>query len=325
MQPFDDHGAVSGVGLFVQKTKVAVDDREKVAEIMGVCVGRIASGPRRHVPWEVDTGAPAEHPCDPSVCSQHGKLHPREAGRDVRRRRQNRKIDDLLAEIRDRTTKNQRVLVTTLTKRMSEDLASYYTEVGVRCRYMHSEIETLERIKLLRDLRKGEYDVLIGINLLREGLDLPEVSLVAILDADKEGFLRSQGSLIQTIGRAARHIEGRAILYADKMTDSMQRAIDETNRRREKQEAYNEENGITPQSIIRPLEMGLAGILKADYADLTDEAEGMPDFVTQQELDTYIGKLESDMREAAKKFEFEKAAKLRDTVKELRTKEFLFS
>jgi excinuclease ABC subunit B len=234
-------------------------------------------------------------------------------------------IDDLLAEIRDRTAKNQRVLVTTLTKRMSEDLASYYTEVGVRCRYMHSEIETLERIKLLRDLRKGEYDVLIGINLLREGLDLPEVSLVAILDADKEGFLRSQGSLIQTIGRAARHIEGRAILYADKMTDSMQRAINETDRRREKQVAYNEENGITPASIIRPIEMGLAGILKADYADLTDEAEGMPDFATQQELDTYIGKLESDMREAAKKFEFEKAAKLRDTVKELRTKEFLFS
>jgi excinuclease ABC subunit B len=234
-------------------------------------------------------------------------------------------IDDLLAEIRDRTAKNQRVLVTTLTKRMSEDLASYYTEVGVRCRYMHSEIETLERIKLLRDLRKGDYDVLIGINLLREGLDLPEVSLVAILDADKEGFLRSQGSLIQTIGRAARHIEGRAILYADKMTDSMERAINETDRRREKQVAYNEEKGITPQSIIRPLEMGLAGILKADYADLTDEAEGMPDFATQRELDTYIDKLESDMREAAKKFEFEKAAKLRDTVKELRTKEFLFS
>ena len=234
-------------------------------------------------------------------------------------------IDDLLAEIRDRVTKNQRVLVTTLTKRMSEDLANYYTEVGVQCRYMHSEIETLERIKLLRDLRKGEYDVLIGINLLREGLDLPEVSLVAILDADKEGFLRSQGSLIQTIGRAARNLEGRAILYADVMTDSMQRAINETDRRREKQVAYNEEHGITPTSINRPLEMGLAGILKADYADLVEETDGMPEFATQAELDVYIGKLESDMREAAKKFEFEKAAKLRDTVRELRTKEFLFS
>jgi excinuclease ABC subunit B len=234
-------------------------------------------------------------------------------------------VDDLLAEIRDRAAKGQRVLVTTLTKRMAEDLAGYYTEVGVRCRYMHSEIETLERIKLLRDLRKGEYDVLIGINLLREGLDLPEVSLVAILDADKEGFLRSQGSLIQTIGRAARHLEGRAILYADNMTESMQRAIDETNRRRELQEAYNEENGITPQSISRQAEMGLAAILNADYADIVEETEDLPAFTNQDELDTYIAKLENEMREAAKKFEFEKAAKLRDTVKELRTKEFLFS
>ena len=234
-------------------------------------------------------------------------------------------IDDLLAEIRIRVELDQRVLVTTLTKRMSEDLANYYTEVGVRCRYMHSEIETLERIKLLRDLRKGEYDVLIGINLLREGLDLPEVSLVAILDADKEGFLRSQGSLIQTIGRAARHLEGRALLYADKMTDSMARAIAETDRRREKQVAYNEEHGITPESVKSAIDMGLAGILKADYADLTDDAAGVPDFVTQADLDVYISKLESDMREAAKKFEFEKAAKLRDTVRELRTKEFLFS
>jgi len=235
-------------------------------------------------------------------------------------------IDDLLAEIRDRASKNQRVLVTTLTKRMSEDLANYYTEVGVRCRYMHSEIETLARIKLLRDLRKGEYDVLIGINLLREGLDLPEVSLVAILDADKEGFLRSQGSLIQTIGRAARHLEGRAILYADKMTDSMRRAIDETDRRRIKQESYNEANGITPTTIIRAINDSLASILKADYADLTEEAGADElEFSTQAELDLYINNLESDMREAAKKFEFEKAAKLRDTVKELRTKEFLFS
>jgi excinuclease ABC subunit B len=235
-------------------------------------------------------------------------------------------IDDLLHEIRARVELGQRILVTTLTKRMSEDLAEYYAEVGVKCRYMHSEIETLERVKILRDLRKGEFDVLIGINLLREGLDLPEVSLVAILDADKEGFLRSAGSLIQTMGRCARHLNGRAILYADRMTDSMKRAMDETSRRRAIQTAYNEANGITPESIVRPLDMTLAAIVAADYTDLTaGEAEGMPEFKSQEDVDTYIGKLESDMREAAKKFEFEKAAKLRDTIKELRTKEFLFA
>jgi excinuclease ABC subunit B len=235
-------------------------------------------------------------------------------------------IDDLLHMIRDRVARNERVLVTTLTKRMSEDLAEYYSEVGVKCRYMHSEIETLERVKILRDLRKGEFDVLIGINLLREGLDLPEVSLVAILDADKEGFLRSAGSLIQTIGRCARNLNGRAILYADRMTDSMKKALDETNRRRAIQQAYNEENGITPESIIRPLDMTLVAIVSADYTDLTGpEADGMPELKSQEELDAYIGKLESDMREAAKRFEFEKAAKLRDTIKELRTKEFLFA
>jgi excinuclease ABC subunit B len=235
-------------------------------------------------------------------------------------------IDDLLHEIRDRVGRNERVLVTTLTKRMSEDLAEYYSEVGVKCRYMHSEIETLERVKILRDLRKGEFDVLIGINLLREGLDLPEVSLVAILDADKEGFLRSSGSLIQTIGRCARNLNGRAVLYADRMTDSMKKAMDETNRRRAIQEAYNQANNITPESIVRPLEMSLASIIEADYTDLTSaEADGIPDFKSQEELDTFITRLESDMREAAKRFEFEKAAKLRDSIKELRTKEFLFA
>src|SRR5438309_309339 len=234
-------------------------------------------------------------------------------------------IDDLLHEIRDRVAKGERVLVTTLTKRMAEDLAEYYAEVGVKCRYMHSEIETLERVKILRDLRRGEFDVLIGINLLREGLDLPEVSLVAILDADKEGFLRSAGSLIQTIGRCARNVRGRAILYADRMTDSMRTAMDETERRRAIQRAYNEENGITPQTIIRPLDMALAGIVAADYSDFTDLAEGIPEFKTQDDLDAFILKLESDMRESAKRFEFEKAAKLRDTIKELRTKEFLFA
>jgi excinuclease ABC subunit B len=235
-------------------------------------------------------------------------------------------IDDLLHMIRDRVARNERVLVTTLTKRMSEDLAEYYSEVGVKCRYMHSEIETLERVKILRDLRKGEFDVLIGINLLREGLDLPEVSLVAILDADKEGFLRSAGSLIQTIGRCARNLNGRAILYADRMTDSMKKALDETNRRRAIQQTYNEEHGITPESIIRPLDMTLVAIVGADYTDLTSsEVDGIPDLRSQEELDAYIAKLESDMREAAKRFEFEKAAKLRDTIKELRTKEFLFA
>jgi len=235
-------------------------------------------------------------------------------------------IDDLLHEIRDRVSRKERVLVTTLTKRMAEDLAEYYSEVGVKCRYMHSEIETLERVKILRDLRKGEFDVLIGINLLREGLDLPEVSLVAILDADKEGFLRSSGSLIQTIGRCARNLNGRAVLYADRITESMQRAMDETNRRRAIQTAYNEEHGITPESIVRPLEMSLASIVAADYTDLTPSADdGVPDFKSQDELDGFIANLESDMREAAKKFEFEKAAKLRDMIKELRTKEFLFA
>jgi excinuclease ABC subunit B len=234
-------------------------------------------------------------------------------------------IDDLLGEIRDRAKRGERVLVTTLTKRMAEDLAGYYTEVDVRCRYMHSEIETLERVKLLAGLRKGEFDVLIGINLLREGLDLPEVSLVAILDADKEGFLRSAGSLIQTMGRASRHIEGRAILYADRITDSMRRAMDETDRRRTIQRAYNEEHGITPQSIISPVEMGLAAILKAEYGDVADEeTAGMPELASQAELDAYIERLEAEMREAARKFEFERAAKLRDSIKELREKEFLF-
>jgi excinuclease ABC subunit B len=212
--------------------------------------------------------------------------------------------------------------VTTLTKRMAEDLSGYYTEVGVRCRYMHSEIETLERVKLLAGLRKGEYDVLVGINLLREGLDLPEVSLVAILDADKEGFLRSAGSLIQTMGRAARHVEGRAILYADKMTDSMRRAIDETDRRRTVQRAYNEEHGITPMSILRDVDMGLAQILKAEYGDVTeDEMEALPEFKSQGELDAYIEGMEKEMRESAKRFEFEKAAKMRDRIRDLRSKE----
>ena len=230
-------------------------------------------------------------------------------------------VDDLLAEIQKRTEQGERVLVTTLTKRMAEDLAEYYTEVGVRCRYLHSEIETLERVRILRDLRRGEFDVLIGINLLREGLDLPEVSLVAILDADKEGYLRSRTSLIQTMGRAARHIHGKALLYADTMTRSMNAAISETNRRRAVQVRYNSEHGITPQSILKPVDMTLASIVEADYATVSLAETAFDEFQTEEQLREAIVKLETAMREAAKNFEFEKAAVLRDRVRALKQKD----
>jgi len=231
-------------------------------------------------------------------------------------------VDDLLEEIRVRAEKNERVLVTTLTKRMAEDLSEYFTEIGVRCRYLHSEVETLDRIKILRDLRKGEFDVLIGINLLREGLDLPEVSLVAILDADKEGYLRSATSLIQTIGRCARHISGKAILYADARTKSMNEAISETNRRRAKQLAYNKENNITPQSIVKGVDMELAHIVEADYVTVPLDAGALDAAAstvkTEAQLAELLVQLETQMREAAKKFEFEKAAQLRDRIKSLK-------
>jgi len=230
-------------------------------------------------------------------------------------------VDDLLGEIRKRVADNQRVLVTTLTKRMAEDLAEYYSEVGVRCRYLHSEVSTLDRVKILRDLRRGEFDALIGINLLREGLDLPEVSLVAILDADKEGFLRSTGALIQTMGRAARHIDGRAVLYADVITDSMRRAIEETNRRRAVQEQYNDANGITPQSIVKPIDLSLIAIAEADYVTIPLEADEDTAAMTTVQRTQYIVELEERMREAARKFEFEQAAQIRDKIKALKTSE----
>jgi excinuclease ABC subunit B len=227
-------------------------------------------------------------------------------------------VDDLLGEIRKRAAANQRVLVTTLTKRMSEDLAEYYSEVGVRCRYLHSEVSTLDRIRILRDLRRGEFDALIGINLLREGLDLPEVSLVAILDADKEGFLRSSGALIQTIGRAARHVEGHAILYADAMTDSMRKALEETARRRRTQVEYNERNGIVPQSIVKPIDMSLVAVAEGDYVTVPLEEDEDVEGLTPEQRLRFIGELEERMREAARQFEFEKAGQLRDRVRALK-------
>ncbi|HZN05593.1 MAG TPA: excinuclease ABC subunit UvrB [Pyrinomonadaceae bacterium] len=233
-------------------------------------------------------------------------------------------IDHLLEECRQRAEWHERVLVTTLTKRMAEDLTEYFTEVGVRVRYLHSDIETLERIKILRDLRRGEFDVLVGINLLREGLDLPEVSLVAVLDADKEGFLRSEQSLIQTIGRAARNARGKAILYADRITDSMKRALDETQRRRAIQEAYNRENGIVPQTIVKPIEATLITASEADYFKMPSEVEEIEDY-SPENLQATLTRLEVEMRGAAKRFEFERAAELRDRIKVLRERELQFN
>jgi excinuclease ABC subunit B len=229
-------------------------------------------------------------------------------------------VDDLLAEIRARAGAGERVLVTTLTKRMAEDLTQYYQELGVRVRYLHSDIETLERVEILRDLRRGVFDVLVGINLLREGLDLPEVSLVAILDADKEGFLRSAGALIQTSGRAARNVNGRVIMYADVMTDSMRAAIAETDRRRTVQGAYNVEHGITPASIVKQIDDVMLSVYERDYLGVPSVGEAAEPFMTQAEIEARIAQLNRDMRQAAANLEFEKAASIRDEIKKLRAR-----
>lgn len=228
-------------------------------------------------------------------------------------------INDLIKEISSRAEKNERVLITTLTKRMAEDLCDYFIQHGIKVRYLHSEIQSLERVEILRDLRLGEFDVLIGVNLLREGLDIPEVSLVAIMDADKEGFLRSETSLIQTIGRAARNSCGEVIMYADKITDSMKKAIDETNRRREIQIAYNKKYGIIPQTIKKPIENNLLALV-ANYRNLEDiVAEEMIDLgISEKDLPKLIEKLEKDMHKAAKILDFERAAQIRDQLKKLR-------
>ena len=230
-------------------------------------------------------------------------------------------VDDLLKEIRERAANQERVLVTTLTKRMAEDLTTYYQELGVKVRYLHSDIDTLERVEILRDLRRGVFDVLVGINLLREGLDLPEVSLVAILDADKEGFLRSAGALIQTSGRAARNVNGRVIMYADRHTDSMRAAISETGRRRTRQAAYNAEHGITPTSIVKAIDDVLSSVYDRDYSSIIDPREGRQVFRTQAELDAHIATLEEQMKGAAANLDFEKAASWRDQIRALRARE----
>jgi excinuclease ABC subunit B len=257
-------------------------------------------------PWEMEHAAQVVQ----QIIRPTGLVDP-----EVEVRPTKNQIDNLLKEIRQRVEHGQRALVTTLTKRMSEDLADYLLELGIKVHYLHSEVETLERIEILRDLRLGVYDVVVGINLLREGLDLPEVSLVAILDADKEGFLRSDTSLIQTIGRAARHVEGRVIMYADKITDSMRRALDETNRRRKIQVAYNEEHHIVPASIVKAVRDLTASLRPAEAkAELSASPAALP----KTELARLIKELEKQMKEAAQQLEFEKAALLRDQVFELR-------
>ncbi|HEX9444869.1 MAG TPA: helicase-related protein, partial [Candidatus Binatia bacterium] len=225
-------------------------------------------------------------------------------------------VDDLLEEIRKRVEKKERVLVTTLTKRMAEDLTDYYQDLNVKVRYLHSDIETLERVEIIRELRRGTFDVLVGINLLREGLDIPEVSLVAILDADKEGFLRSERSLIQTIGRAARHINGAVILYGDGVTDSMKRAIDETNRRRRLQTDYNQKHGITPQSVVRSLGTPLVEVYEADYLTVPLAAESAERYDAREDS-RLVERLRKEMKQAAASLDFERAAELRDRIRRI--------
>ena len=226
-------------------------------------------------------------------------------------------MDDLLEEIRKRIKEKERVLVTTLTKRMAEDLTEYYADLGVRVKYLHSDIDTLDRVEIIRDLRLGKFDVLIGINLLREGLDLPEVSLVAILDADKEGFLRSEKSLIQTFGRAARNVNGKVILYADKVTGAMNQAILETNRRRKIQEEYNRKHQITPQTVKKSVRNILASIYEADYFTVPVVSDVKGEYVSVKEIPGMIEKLTKEMKEAARRLEFERAAELRDRIQKL--------
>jgi len=226
-------------------------------------------------------------------------------------------VDDLLEEVKKQIDKKERTLVTTLTKRMAEDLTEYYANLGLKVRYLHSDIDTLERVEIIRDLRLGTFDILVGINLLREGLDLPEVSLVAILDADKEGFLRSEKSLIQTCGRTARNVSGRVIMYAENTTDSMKRAIGETNRRRQLQSKFNSEHGVTPESIKKSIQDIVGSIFEADYYTVAVAAEGGEKYVSREDIPKRIKKLHKEMREAAKDLEFERAAELRDEIKRL--------
>lgn len=291
----------------------ALDNRPLNFEEFQECIGQAVYVSATPGPWELDR---AQGLVVEQIIRPTGLVDPEVEVRGVKAQ-----MDDLLSECKKREKKKERVLVTTLTKRMAEDLTEYFNEMGVKARYLHSDIDTMERMSIIQELRKGEFSVLIGINLLREGLDIPEVSLVAMLDADKEGFLRSTRSLIQTFGRAARNVDGRVILYADKVTDSMRRAMDETDRRREKQILYNKEHGITPKTITKSLDNVLGTLYSDDWKN--DEVRIAAEEVARygndpKKIEKSIRKLEREMREAAKELEFEKAANLRDRIKQLR-------
>jgi excinuclease ABC subunit B len=290
----------------------ALDNRPLNFEEFEASVGQVISVSATPAQYEMQQswGAVVEQVIRPT-----GLMDPEVVVRPARNQ-----VDDLLEEIRQRVELKERVLVTTLTKRMAEDLTDYYRDLNLKVRYLHSDIETLERVEIIRQLRTGDFDVLVGINLLREGLDLPEVSLVAILDADKEGFLRSDRSLIQTIGRAARNVRGMVILYADGMTESMKRAMDETNRRRKLQAAFNKKHGITPQTVVKSLGSPLVKIYEADYVDVPLAAEQGAKYGST-ELARMIRQLRKEMKQAAEQLEFEKAAELRDRVRDLEQRE----
>jgi excinuclease ABC subunit B len=288
----------------------ALDNRPLQFEEVAERINQVVYVSATPAEYELDTGGSK---LVEQIVRPTGLLDPEIFVRDA-----HNQVDDLLAEIRKRVPKNERVLVTTLTKRMAEDLSEYYADLGIRVRYLHADINTLERMDIIRDLRTGEFDVLIGINLLREGLDIPEVSLVAILDADKEGFLRSTRSLIQTCGRAARNVNGCVIMYAEGTTASMQHAIDETNRRRTIQALYNKTNGITPQSIQKEIGGSLAAMVAADYVSVDKVAEPLQEYVSEENLESEIDRLEAEMKAAAQELAFERAARLRDQIAALK-------
>jgi excinuclease ABC subunit B len=307
-----DHSRKKTLVEFGFRLPSALDNRPLKFEEFGSRISQVVFVSATPADYELEMG---EDGLVEQIVRPTGLLDP-----EIDVRSAEHQVDDLLDELKVRIEKKERVLITTLTKRMAEDLTDYYSDLGIRVKYLHSDIPTMERMDIIRDLRMGIFDVLIGINLLREGLDIPEVSLVAILDADKEGFLRSKRSLIQTSGRAARNVEGTIIMYADRMTPSMQGAIDETARRRQIQAAYNQKHNITPTSIKKSVTTIFESVYESDYVTADTVSESLAEYETLNDLDAIIGKMKTEMNQAATELEFERAAELRDRIEELNKK-----